>query len=179
MFQLRNEKKEFFFTSPPEVNFTNQLVQKTYFCFNNNFRLHPLYFWHKKTTQTEKVSDLFSSTKAVHTILAKLNSWIQSYQTLIFLLSRFLLISLSVCSLKNIVCTLKWPSLTVKKQKKSSFYEEESLVGLTLELKFSVTVVFFAPTISSLHQRKWRNIKKGNFNGLSPILAFSQCWCFL
>ncbi len=33
---------------------------------------------------------------------------------------------------ENIVCTLKWPSLTAKKRKKSSFYEEKSLVGLTL-----------------------------------------------
>jgi hypothetical protein len=34
---------------------------------------------------------------------------------------------------ENIVCTLKWLSVIAKKRKKSSFYEEKSLVGLTLE----------------------------------------------
>jgi hypothetical protein len=33
---------------------------------------------------------------------------------------------------ENIVCTLKWPSLTAKIGKKYSFYKEKSLVGLTL-----------------------------------------------
>ncbi len=32
---------------------------------------------------------------------------------------------------EKIVCTLKWPSVFAKKWKKSSFYEEKSLVGLT------------------------------------------------
>jgi hypothetical protein len=32
---------------------------------------------------------------------------------------------------ENIVCTLIWPSLTPKIGKKSLFYEEKSLVGLT------------------------------------------------
>ncbi len=50
----------------------------------------------------------------------------QSYQTFFFENEEFfcvLLLSLSVCSLKNIVCTLKWPSLKSKngKMKKSKF----------------------------------------------------------
>jgi hypothetical protein len=31
----------------------------------------------------------------------------------------------------NFVCTFKWPSLIAKSGKKSLFYEEKSLVGLT------------------------------------------------
>jgi hypothetical protein len=34
---------------------------------------------------------------------------------------------------ENIVCTLNWTSVIAKKQKKSLFYEEKSLVGLTPE----------------------------------------------
>jgi hypothetical protein len=32
---------------------------------------------------------------------------------------------------ENVVCTLKWPGLTANKEKKSLFYEEKSLVGLS------------------------------------------------
>jgi hypothetical protein len=34
---------------------------------------------------------------------------------------------------ENVVCTLKWPSLTAKTGKKSSFCKEKSLVGWTPE----------------------------------------------
>jgi hypothetical protein len=37
---------------------------------------------------------------------------------------------------ENIVCTLKWPSVIAKNGKKSSFYEEKSLVGLTPGVNF-------------------------------------------
>ncbi len=35
-----------------------------------------------------------------------------------------------------ILCTLKWPSLIAKNGKKSLFYEEKSLLGLTPEVFF-------------------------------------------
>ncbi len=37
---------------------------------------------------------------------------------------------------ENIVCALKWPSIIGETRKKSSFYEEKSLVGLTPGLGF-------------------------------------------
>ncbi len=46
---------------------------------------------------------------------------------------------------ENIVCTLKWPSIIAKNGKKSSFYEEKNLVGLTpVDI---LENVFFAKTI--------------------------------
>jgi len=64
-------------------------------------------------------------------------------------------------STENTRCfSLKW--------KKSFFFYFPS------RTEIFVTVVFFAPKrtifyISSLHQRKWGNIKKGNFNVLCPV----------
>jgi hypothetical protein len=55
----------------------------------------------------------------------------QFYQTLFFFIFQFLLLSLSVCKIKNYALTIKSPSLIAKKEKKSLFYEEKSLVGLT------------------------------------------------
>ncbi len=55
----------------------------------------------------------------------------QSYQTLISSFFRFLLLSLSVCSSRKYCLYFKMDKLNSKKQKKSSFYEEKSLVGLT------------------------------------------------
>ncbi len=55
----------------------------------------------------------------------------QSYKTLISSFFRFLLLSLSVCSRRKYCLFFKVAKLNSKKQKKSSFYEEKSLVGLT------------------------------------------------
>jgi hypothetical protein len=45
------------------------------------------------------------------------------------------LLSLSVCSIRKYYIYFKMAKLNPKKKKKSSFYEEKSLVGLTLVLK--------------------------------------------
>ncbi len=56
--------------------------------------------------------------------------WSQPYQTLISSLFRFLLLSLSVCSISKYCLYFKTAKLNSKKWKNSSFYEEKSLVGL-------------------------------------------------
>jgi hypothetical protein len=43
---------------------------------------------------------------------------------------------------QNIFFTLKWPSLIAKKQKKSLFYEEKCLIGLTPGLFFQTLTKF-------------------------------------
>ncbi len=55
----------------------------------------------------------------------------QSYKNLISSFFRFLLLSLRVCSIRKYCLCYKMAKLNSKKQKKSSFYEEKSLVGLT------------------------------------------------
>ncbi len=55
----------------------------------------------------------------------------QSYQTLISLFFRFLLLILSVSGIRKYCLCFEMAKLNSKKQKKSSFYEEKSLVGLT------------------------------------------------
>ncbi len=61
-------------------------------------------------------------------------SWSQSYKNLISSFFRFLLLSLSVCSIRKYCLCYNMAKLNSEKQKKSSFYEEKSLVGLTLDL---------------------------------------------
>jgi hypothetical protein len=55
----------------------------------------------------------------------------QSYQTLISSFFRFLLLSLSVCSTRKYCLYIEMAKHKSKKWKKSSFYNEKSLVGLT------------------------------------------------
>ncbi len=55
----------------------------------------------------------------------------QSYQNLISSFFRFLLLSLSVWSIQKYYLCFKMAELNKEKLKKSSFYEEKSLVGLT------------------------------------------------
>jgi hypothetical protein len=57
----------------------------------------------------------------------------QSYKNLISSFFRFLLLSLSVCSIRKYFLCNKMAKHQSKKQKKSLFYEEKSLVGLTPE----------------------------------------------
>ncbi len=59
-----------------------------------------------------------------------IKTWSQSYQTLISSFFRFLLLSLSVCSIEKYCLYIKMAKLNSKKRKKSSFYKEKSLVGL-------------------------------------------------
>ncbi len=55
----------------------------------------------------------------------------QSYQTLISLFFWFLLLSLAISKYRQYFLILQTLKLNNKKRKKSSFYEEKSLVGLT------------------------------------------------
>jgi hypothetical protein len=64
------------------------------------------------------------------------NNWSQSYQTLISLFFRFLLLSLAFSKYRQYLLMLQTLKLNNKKQKKSSFCEEKSLVGLTPDLYF-------------------------------------------
>ncbi len=61
----------------------------------------------------------------------KISFWSQSYQTLISLFFRFLLLSLRVCSIGKYCLYIKMAKLNSKKRKKSLFYKKNSLVGLT------------------------------------------------
>jgi hypothetical protein len=56
----------------------------------------------------------------------------QSYQTLFSLFFQFLLLSLAILKNKQYFLMLPTLKLNNKKQKKPTFYEEKSLVGLTL-----------------------------------------------
>ncbi len=56
----------------------------------------------------------------------------QSYQNLMSSFFWFLLLSLSVCSIIKYCLCFKMAKLNSEKRKKSLFYEEKSLVGLTL-----------------------------------------------
>ncbi len=55
----------------------------------------------------------------------------QSYQTLISLFVQILLLSLDILKYRQYFLMLQTLKFSNKKQKKSSFYEEKSLVGLT------------------------------------------------
>jgi hypothetical protein len=55
----------------------------------------------------------------------------QSYQTLISSFFRFSLLSLSVCRIRKYCLCFEMAKLSREKWKKSSFYKEKSLVGLT------------------------------------------------
>jgi hypothetical protein len=55
----------------------------------------------------------------------------QSYQTLISLFLGFSLLSMSVCKIRKYCLCFEMDKLSSEKRKKSSFYEESSMVGLT------------------------------------------------
>ncbi len=66
----------------------------------------------------------------------------QFYQTLISSFSWFLLLSLSICSLRKYILCFKKANLIIEKWNKSSIYKEKSLVRLTRGLqKFSLQKV--------------------------------------
>ncbi len=72
----------------------------------------------------------------------------QSYRTLISLFFRFLLLSLSVCITGNYYLYIKMAKRNSKKRKKTSFYKEKSLVGLTPRHPF-LQFIFSGPLIKS------------------------------
>jgi hypothetical protein len=80
-----------------------------------------------KLTNKKQKKSLFSEEKS----LVGLTPWNQSYKSLISSFFRFLLLSLSVCSIRQYCLCFKMAKLNSEKRKKSSFYEERSLVGLT------------------------------------------------
>jgi hypothetical protein len=59
--------------------------------------------------------------------------WSQTYQTLISSFFQFLLLSLAILKYRQYFCMLQTLKQNNKNGKKSSFYEEKSLVGLLLE----------------------------------------------
>jgi hypothetical protein len=59
------------------------------------------------------------------------DTWSQSYQTLISSFFWFFLLSLAISKYRQYFLMLQTLKLTNKKRKKSLFYEEKSLVGLT------------------------------------------------
>jgi hypothetical protein len=69
-------------------------------------------------------------------------SWSQSYQTLISSFIIFSLLSLSVCGIRKYCLCFEMDKLNSKNGKKSSFYEEKSLVGLTPGCKISLLFYF-------------------------------------
>jgi hypothetical protein len=64
-------------------------------------------------------------------VMETLTSWSQSCQTLISSYFRFLLLSLALLKYRQYFFTLQTLKLNSKKREKSSFYKENSLVGLT------------------------------------------------
>jgi hypothetical protein len=74
----------------------------------------------------------------------------QSYQTLISSFFRFSLLSWSVCSIRKYCLWFEMTKLSSEKQKKSSFYKEKSLVGLTPGLSFCLekAIVKFGTKLS-------------------------------
>ena len=61
----------------------------------------------------------------------------QSYQTFIFPVFRFSLLSLRVCSIWKNACNVQQPSLVAKKRKNYSFTKKKSLVGSTPKRTFT------------------------------------------
>ena len=103
-------------------------------------RRDPIATWRPRHPESRNSSDVrFRYTEAflylhVQVCLIKAwNTWSQSYQTLIFPVVRFLVLSFRVCSIwkKFVYCTKA--KLSSKKRKNSSFPKKKSLVGLTPE----------------------------------------------
>jgi hypothetical protein len=67
--------------------------------------------------------------------ITKVSFWSQSYQILISSFFWFSLLSLAILKYRQYFCMLQTLKLNNKKWKKSLFYEEKSLVGLTPERK--------------------------------------------
>jgi hypothetical protein len=82
----------------------------------------------------------------------EIDTWSQSYQNLISLFLRFLLLSLSVCSIRKYCLCFKMAKLNSGKRKKSLFYEEKSLVGLTPRVNF-INILCAAFLYESFTQR--------------------------
>ncbi len=61
----------------------------------------------------------------------------QSYQTSVYFVFVFLLLSLSVCNIRKYYLNFKIAKLNSWKRKQSFFYEEKSLVGLTPGVNFT------------------------------------------
>jgi hypothetical protein len=80
----------------------------------------------------ESKCKIFVYSSMVRTFGREKESWSQSYQTLISSFFRFLLLTLTVCSIRKYYLYFKTAKLNPEKRKKSSFYEEKNLVGLTL-----------------------------------------------
>jgi hypothetical protein len=79
----------------------------------------------------EKKRQIFFELKKPRKIVDKIDPRSQSYQTLISPFFSFLLLSLSVCGTRKYCLCFEMAKLNNKKQKKSLFYKEKSLVGLT------------------------------------------------
>jgi hypothetical protein len=75
----------------------------------------------------------------------------QSYQTLISLFFWFLLLSLAISKYKQYFLMLQTLKLNNKKRKKSSFYEEKSLVGLTVlrtHMSYHAAQIYFLKNLN-------------------------------
>ncbi len=68
---------------------------------------------------------------AAENITTEVDNWSQSYQIFISLFFGFLLLSSAILKYRQYFLILQTLKLTNKKQKKSLFYQEKSLVGMT------------------------------------------------
>ncbi len=91
---------------------------------------------------------------ALHQKIDEIDPRSQSYQTLISLFFRFSLLRLSVCNVRKYRLRFKMAKLNSEKWKKSLFYGEKRLLGLTpknlILIAIAIAIMSFFDQINNL-----------------------------